>query len=129
MIQRAVMVLSAAVLIFSFGCATSNNSKSLRDFSDHLEKSGVRVEAVQELFVNYGAAQAVVFYIAGEPIGVYKFDTNIKTSAEKLKVLKDKGYVYFNAEKYPVIFNGSFMVVRYESNKKKHEIIKAVETF
>ncbi|MCP3968673.1 MAG: hypothetical protein GY750_20355 [Lentisphaerae bacterium] len=130
-IKSGLLCLCAALtILLSGGCDIDNNHLTLKDFADHLKKSGVNVEQVQPIEADVIKAQkAIAVKIAGSEIGVYKFNIDFKNQAKRLKRIHGNGYVYMLGLKFPVVVKGTFVLVNVHKNPEKHKILKALKTF
>ncbi|QSH42348.1 hypothetical protein P0136_03225 [Lentisphaerota bacterium ZTH] len=130
-IKSWFLALTVVLAVFvGTGCDVDNNHLTLREFTDHLSKSGVKVEQVQPIEADVIKAQkAVAVKIAGSEIGVYKFNIDFKNQAKRLKRIHKNGYVYMLGLKFPVVVKGTFVLVNVHKNPEKHKILKALETF
>ena len=124
------LLLAAVSAAWFCGCSNiGNNHLTLKDFGDHLADSGLHIEQVQPLAPAFDSDTAAAFQIAGMDIGVYKYNVNIPKQAARLKYFTEKKCLYIKALKFPLLVNGSFVVIGYEKNPRKHEIIRAVASF
>ena len=137
MFKKTIIILSAILTVLLInGCAWGrydNNYKTLNDITRHFLNSDLNVEAVQPVMPFFRAQGGRSFLIDGTEIGIYKFEvisgSTAKKSKEKLNDLYQKRYVYIEGLKYPVLLNGTFMLIGYEKNKSRNRIIEVFESF
>jgi len=124
------MLISFCVLFFAAGCDRENNHLTIDDLIKHFEKSGLKIESVSPLRADtIKAENAAAIRISGREIGVYKYDVNIAKEKVKIEKIQENGHVYIIGLKYPVIVNGSFILMDYERNPSKDKIVEAFESF
>lgn len=124
-----ISVLTAAVL-FMCGCYSfNNNHRTLADVVDHFRYSDLHVEVVQPLFPYFNSENAVSMKISGKEIGVYKYNINVPKQRIRLERISDDGFVYVEGMKYPVLINGTFMLLGYEVNPDRDKIIAVFNSF
>ncbi len=122
--------LAALVALFFSGCAVNNNYLSPRDFANHLVKSGVPVTQMQPLSPEpFRATEGLALLIDGTEIGVYKFNRDNEIQNRRIEKYAEEGRAFIVGTPYPIAVRGSFMLIGYEKNAKKKEILKAFETF
>ncbi len=129
--MRIFLILISAV-IFLTGCQTTveNNYRKPIDLADHLVACGIAVDQVQRLSPKpFMASDALTITVAGEEIGVYKFNTDVRVQKERLERYKENGRAFIIGIPFPIVIQGSFMVLGTEKNPKKKEIIEAIKSF
>ena len=130
---KRVLVGIAAAMVMS-GCYVQrqNNSADIRELLDHLAASGIPVESVQLTNADIiGAREAVAVKLRDNPneIGIYRYDLKRTDDSKKMDFAVENGFIYIHGNKYPVLVNGSFIVIGYEKNSLKHELIAALDSF
>lgn len=124
------ILFSLCAIIFAGGCEKENNHLSINDLIRHFEKCGLKIESVTSLRSDtIKAEDAAAIKISGREIGVYKYDVNIAKEKTKIEKIEENKFVYIIGLKYPVIVNGSFVLMDYERNPSKDKIIEAFEKF
>ena len=132
--RRVLIGFAAALTMVISGCYVQrqNNSASIRELLDHLVASGIPVESVQMTDADIvGAREAVAVKFRDNPreIGIYRYDLKRTDDCKKMDFAVENGFIYIHGSKYPVLVNGSFMILGYEKNTLKHELIAAMDTF
>lgn len=131
---RFLVAVSAVLMTVLSGCYVQrrNNSADISELLDHLVASGIPVESVQMVSADIvGAREAVAVKIKDNPneIGIYRYDLKRADDSKKMDFAVENGFIYIHGSKYPVLINGSFMIIGYEKNSLKHELIAALDTF
>jgi len=128
------VVLTVTLLFFSIlflsACDKANNHLTLGNVSDHFAQSGLKVESVQPLEPGVlKASSAMSVMIEGKEIAIYKYDTGLEVQKKRISRIADDGFIYIVGLKYPVMVNGSFVMIGAHSHPKKTEIVKAFNSF
>ncbi|MBQ9788656.1 MAG: hypothetical protein IJW31_03555 [Lentisphaeria bacterium] len=137
MLKKIVVFFVAVSAMFIIsGCSIGrydNNYKTLKDMTNHFLMSDLDIDAVQPLMPFFRAQGGCSFLIDGTEIGIYKYEVVSGIAApkakEKLDDIYDKGYVYIEGLKYPVLLNGTFMLIGYEKNQSRNKIIEVFNSF
>ncbi|MDD3154066.1 MAG: hypothetical protein PHS41_04305 [Victivallaceae bacterium] len=129
--KAGTVLLLAVVLVFAGGCAVSrNNHRSMAEMVNHLKSSGIKITKLQPVRPEpFKASEGVALQIENQDIGLYKYDLNFEKQKTELKRISGLGYVSIQQWKLPVVINGSFLFLGVESNPKKHELLKAIDSF
>ena len=129
------ITLTLAICSLSTSCGMfepkyANNHLALYDMERYFVKSGVKIESVQPLVRQVVRAdRGISLKIAGKEIGIYKYDINKKVQLNRLSKMKKNGYIYIMAIKYPVMVNGTFMMLGYHKNPEKNKIVEVFKSF
>lgn len=125
--QSFILVLFAAILA---GCHSfNNNHRTVMDAANHFIDSGMKVDVIQPLFPYFNSEIAVSMKISGKEIGIYKYNINVPKQRQRLEQIIDSKCVYVEGMKYPVIVNGTFMLLGYEVNPQRDRIIEVFNSF
>ena len=129
-----ILLLISLLTVVCCGCYSkrANNHLTEAAFLEHLENCGIDIDTVQ--YINpdvIGARRAVALKLKDNPweLGLYVFDTDRQEHRNRLDFVYENGFIYIHGNKYPTLINGSFVLIGYEKNPLKHEIIKAMESF
>lgn len=128
---------AALAMLLLCGCQSmftpSNNHLQPEDLRTHFVADGIPVTQVQPLRTDvFHCERAFAFKIGDKPdqeIGVYKFNINNAKMAENLEKYKKQGYAMFNALKFQVVVEGSFLLVGVEANEYRQQILDSLKTF
>ena len=125
-------VLAGLALVSGCQNVVANNHLTLNDYADHLVACGLPVEQIQP--VNPGPVKAVEamsvkFKDNPNEIGVYRYDREREADRIRLDRVAKDGCIYVVGFKYPALVQGSFIVIGYEKNELKNQIITATESF
>ena len=128
------VALTVPLLLFSIlflsACDKANNHLTLGNVSDHFAQCGLKVESVQPLEPGVlKASSAMSVMIEGKEIAIYKYDTGLEVQKKRISRIADDGFIYIVGLKYPVMVNGSFVMIGAHSHPKKTEIVKAFNSF
>lgn len=125
-----ISLLSLAALLFS-GCMTvHNNHRTPLELAQHLVNSGIKVDQAQRLSPDpLRANDALAIMIDGEEIAVYKYNLDTKVQAERLEKIKGEGRAYLIGIPFPIMVQGSFLIMGLEKHPRKKELIEAIKTF
>lgn len=124
----ALLFLSGLFLLsgcYSFG----NNHRTVVEVANHFTLNGLHIEVVQPLFPYFNSNNALSLKIDGKEIGIYKYNINVPKQRERLETIHDNRCVYVEGMKYPVLVNGTFMLLGYEVNPQRDRIIELFESF
>lgn len=125
-----IALASLLSVLFLAACATANNHLTLGNAGDHFSSCGLKVESVQPIEPGVlKASSAMAMTISGKEIGVYKYDTTLEVQKKRISRIADDGFIYIVGLKYPVVVNGSFVMVGAHAHPRKAEIIKAFNSF
>jgi len=117
-------------LLFVSGCDKNNNHLNLKNVTDHFVACGLKVEQVQPIEPGVlKASSAMAMKIGGKDIGIYKYDVGLDVQKKRIARISDEGFIYIVGLKYPVMVNGSFVMVGAHSHPQKTEIVKAFNSF
>jgi hypothetical protein len=128
-------VALAAPLLFFYifflsACDKANNHLTLGNVSNHFAQCGLKVESVQPVEPGVlKASSAMAVTIDGREIGIYKYDTGLEVQKKRIARIANDGFIYIVGLKYPVMVNGSFVMVGAHSHPRKTEIVKAFNSF
>ena len=125
--QLSVFAVLCAVLT---GCHSfNNNHRTVMDYANHFIDSGLKVDVVQPLFPYFNSEIAVSMKISGKEIGIYKYNINVAKQRQRLEQIIEDKCVFVEGMKYPVMVNGTFMLLGYEVNPQRDRIIEVFEAF
>jgi hypothetical protein len=117
-------------MLLQNGCDENNSHRGLSELSDHFASSGLKIDQVQPLEAGViKASQAMVLTIEGKDIGLYKFDMSVPVQKQRITRIDRDGFIYVMGLKYPVLVKGSFIIIGAQAHPKKHDIIKAFNSF
>ena len=127
------MQAAAAVMLalWMTGCmSVKNNYLTCKDFAAVLAKHQIPVTKMQPLNPDVlRASEGMAFEIAGQDIGVYKFNQDQNIRAKRLEQIKKSGCIFLLGCKYPTLIHGSFILIGYEKSKYRNQIIEAFSEF
>lgn len=131
-----LIILSLSLLLFISGCtSTSDDAEkkygySFKDLTAHFKKCGIEVTSINPIRADVPHAEfAFAYTISGKQIGIYKYNPKMKKEKEKLEKIREQGFVYLCAIKYPAIVNGPFVMVDHNINPDEKKIVEAFKSF
>ena len=123
-------LVCAVMLVICCGCHSfKNNHRTVMDITNYFIDNGIQPDVIQPLFPFFGAENAVSIKIKGKDIGIYKYNSNDPKQRARLETIIDNKCVYVEGMKYPVLVNGSFMLLGYEVNPMRDRIIELFYAF
>ena len=131
MLKKISLPLVCAVMLLTCsGCHSfKNNHRTVLDITNYFIDNGIQPDVVQPLFPFFGAEKAVSIKIKGKDIGIYKYNSNDPKQRLRLEAIINNKCVYVEGMKYPVLVNGSFMLLGYEVNPMRDRIIELFYAF
>lgn len=131
------LFFSVAVLLCTLllsACAwfevVDNNDLTIPDMINHFKSNGVDIQSISLIRRDVvHADDAVSIMIADREIGVYKFNKKFKRERDKIEKAKLEGFIYLVGDKKPVVINGSFLLVGYDTNPQEKQIVEAFKSF
>lgn len=130
--MRWMMIVTGLMLgALLTGCVSvKNNYLTCKDFATVLAKHQIPVTKMQPLNPDVlRASEGMAFEIAGQDIGVYKFNQDQNIRQKRLEQIKKSNCIYLLGCKYPTLIHGSFILIGYEKSKYRNQIIEAFFEF
>ncbi len=124
-----LLILTAVILIS--GCfRKDNNSRTIAELVEHLNKSGLTIESATPTLPEMILAQDGIFVrISGKDVQLFKYDTRIKKQQEKLDKIASNGKITILSVDFPAMTNGSFIMLNYKGNPDEAKIVEAFDSF
>ena len=146
----------ATVLLFVAGCASSGTrhtsaqylpaserpSVFTQFFSGHDNNAVPIEELIRHILLKTGATplcdmepgpvhadKGFSVMLAGRQVAFYKYNTKYKRMRNKLEYVNKNKCIYIVGRKYSAIANGSCIMVDYEKNPKKDQLLKVFMEF
>jgi len=124
------LALTVFALLALAGCATTNNDRTLDNMVDHFTRAGIPIQSRQPLLPEpFNASEAVALKIGESEIGVYKYNKDNDLQRKRVEKIEQDKCIYFQGFKYSAMVRGSFMIIGFDKNTRKQEIIQAFESF
>lgn len=124
------LALTVFALLALAGCATTNNDRTLDNMVDHFTRAGIPIQSRQPLLPEpFNASEAVALKIGESEIGVYKYNKDNELQRKRVEKIEQDKCIYFQGFKYSAMVRGSFMIIGFDKNTRKQEIIQAFESF
>ena len=129
---RSLCILFAAVaVILCSGCRSTvdNNNRTAVELCRYMmQKTGGTYDgqmAVEPIRADEGFA----LKIANRQVAFYKFNTKYKKARAKIEYVDKNGFIYIYGVKFPAISRGSFIMVDYEDNPLRDQLLEAFKSF
>jgi hypothetical protein len=124
--------IAVFALLALAGCATTtnNNARTLDNLVDHFTHAGIPIQSRQPLLPEpFNASEAVALKIGDSEIGAYKYNKDNDLQRKRVEKIEQEKCIYFQGFKYSAMVRGSFMIIGFDKNTRKKEIIQAFESF
>ena len=131
MFRSLCILLAAAAVILCGGCRTvvENNDRTAQELCRYMmQKTGGTFDgtmAVEPIHADSGFALKV----ANRQVAFYKFNTKYKKTRAKIEYVDKNGFIYIYGFKFPAVSRGSFIMVDYEDNPLKDQLLEAFNNF
>ena len=131
MFRSLCILLAAAAVILCGGCRTvvENNDRTAQERCRYMmQKTGGTFDgtmAVEPIHADEGFA----LKIANRQVAFYKFNTKYKKARAKIEYVDKNGFIYIYGFKFPAVSRGSFIMVDYEDNPLKDQLLEAFNNF
>ena len=129
---RSLCILFAAVIVVLCGACRStveNNNRTAVELCRYMmQKTGGTYDgqmAVEPIHADEGFALKV----ANRQVAFYKFNTKYKRARAKIEYVNKNHFIYIYGFKFPAISRGSFIMVDYEDNPLKDQLLEAFKNF
>ena len=128
---RSLCILFAAAAILCSGCRTvvENNDRTAQELCRYMmQKTGGTFDgtmAVEPIHADSGFALKV----ANRQVAFYKFNTKYKKARAKIEYVDKNKFIYIYGFKFSAVSHGSFIMVDYEDNPLKDELLEAFKSF
>ena len=131
MFKSFCFLFCAAALILCSGCRSTvdNNGRTAQELCRYMmQRTGGTFDgtmAVEPIHADEGFALKV----ANRQVAFYKFNTKYKKARAKIEYVDKNGFIYIYGFKFPAISRGSFIMVDYEDNPLKDQLLEAFNKF
>ena len=129
---KSLCILFAAVIVVLCGACRStveNNNRTAVELCRYMmQKTGGKFDgtmAVEPIHADEGFALKV----ADRQVAFYKFNTKYKKARAKIEYVDKNGFIYIYGFKFPAVSRGSFIMVDYEENPLKDQLLEAFNNF
>ena len=124
-------VFAAVAVILCAGCRTTveNNNRTALELCRYMmQKTGGTFDGAMD-YETIHASDGFALKVANRQVAFYKFNTKWKKARAKIDYVDEHGYIYIYGFKFPAISHGSFIMVDYEENPRKDELLEAFKSF
>ena len=129
---KSLCILFAAVIVVLCGACRStveNNNRTAVELCRYMmQKTGGKFDgtmAVEPIHADDGFALKV----ANRQVAFYKFNMKYKKARAKIEFVDKNGFIYIYGFKFPAVSRGSFIMVDYEENPLKDQLLEAFNNF
>ena len=129
---KTLSILFAAALVILFsGCRSTveNNDRTAVELCRYMmQQTGGTYDgamAVEPIHADEGFALKV----ANRQVAFYKFNTKYKKARAKIEYVDKNKFIYIYGFKFSAVSHGSFIMVDYEDNPLKDELLEAFKSF
>ena len=131
MFRSLCILFAAASVVFFSGCRSTveNNNRTALELCRYMmQQTGGTFDgmmAVEPIHASDGFALKV----ANRQVAFYKFDIKYKKPRSKIEYVDKNHFIYIYGFKFPAISRGSFIMVDYEDNPLKDQLLEAFNKF
>ena len=120
-----------AVLLLGASCASTkdNSDRSLQELANHMITQVGGTLDGRVFPVPVKAMDGICIRVEGREVFIYQYDPKLKKQQQKLDQIRKSGKLYINGIAFKAAVNGCFVMIEYETNIKKKELLTAFEKF
>ena len=132
--KKALIIISLITCLYISACSTAskNNNKRVDDLVEKFKSSEIKVDKQTQMLAPFiGASEGVALETTGviQSVEFYKFDVDIPSQKAALEKYSREGGFEVMGTKYPVIINGTFMLLIKPKHPKWSSIEKVFLAF
>ena len=124
-------IFAAVAVILCAGCKTTveNNDRTALELCRYMmQKTGGTFDGAMD-YEPIHASDGFALKVANRQVAFYKFNTKYKKARAKIEYVDKHDYIYIYGFKFSAVSHGSFIMVDYEDNPKRDELLKAFKSF
>ena len=128
---RTLCILFAALVVLCSGCRSTveNNNRTAQELCRYMmQKTGGKYDGAMAIEPIH-ASEGFALKVANRQVAFYKFDTKYKKARAKIEYVDKNGFIYIYGFKFSAISRGSFIMVDYEDNPLKDQLLEAFNNF
>ena len=131
MFRTLYILFAAAAIVLFGGCRSTvdNNGRTVQELCRYMiQQTGGTFDgemAVEPIHADAGFA----LKIANRQVAFYKFNTKYKKARAKIEYVDKNHFIYIYGFKFSAVSHGSFIMVDYETNPLKDELLEAFKSF
>ena len=129
---RTLCILFAAVaVVLCSSCKTTvdNSNRTAEELCQYMmQKTGGTFDGLMAV-EPIRASQGFALKLAGRQVAFYKFDLRWEKTRAKIDYVDKHHYIYIYGEKFSAVSHGSFIMVDYETNPLRDELLEAFKSF
>ncbi len=122
--------LAAAAMLFVSGCDIEKDQRTLADLVRHYNEEGLKINEVKITeFRAIGAQEGGRIYAGDEAFEVYKFDLSDEKVRKKFEEISERKTLVLLGRSFPILVNGTFILLNYQKHPRKYDVVRIFETF
>ena len=131
MFRTLCILFAAAAVVLCSSCKTTvdNSNRSAEELCLYMMRAtGGTFDcmmAVEPIHADAGFA----LKLANRQVAFYKFNLKYKKARAKIEYVDKNGFIYIYGFKFPAVSRGSFIMVDYEDNPLKDQLLEAFNNF
>ena len=128
---KYLCILLAAFVLLCCGCRSTveNNNRTALELCRYMmQKTGGTFDgamATEPIYADDGFALKV----ANRQVAFYKFNTKYKKARAKIEYVDKNKFIYIYGFKFSAVSHGSFIMVDYEDNPLRDQLLEAFKSF
>ena len=132
MFRTLCILFTAAAVVLCGSCTTTvvdNSNRSAEELCLYMmQKTGGKFDGM--MAVNpIRASEGFALKIANRQVAFYKYDLRWEKTRAKIDYVNKNHFIYILGEKFSAVSNGCFIMVDYETNPLKDELLEAFKNF
>lgn len=129
---RTLCILFAAVaVVLCSGCKTTvdNSNRSAEELCLYMmRQTGGTFDGMMAI-EPIRASEGFALKIANRQVAFYKFNLKWKKARAKIEYVDKNGFIYIYGEKFSAVSHGSFIMVDYDTNPMRDQLLEAFRKF
>lgn len=129
---RTLCILFAAVaVVLCSGCKTAvdNSNRSAEELCLYMmRQTGGTFDGMMAI-EPIRASEGFALKIANRQVAFYKFNLKWKKARAKIEYVDKNGFIYIYGEKFSAVSHGSFIMVDYDTNPMRDQLLEAFRKF
>ena len=131
MFRSLCILFAASLVILSVGCNSTveNNNRTALELCRYMmQRTGGTYDG-QMVVEPIHADEGFALKVANRQVAFYKFNTKYKKARAKIEYVDKNKFIYIYGFKFSAVSHGSFIMVDYEDNPLKDELLEAFKSF
>ena len=132
MFRTLCILFAAAAVILCGSCTTTivdNSNRSAEELCLYMmQKTGGKFDGMMAVGP-IRASEGFALKIANRQVAFYKYDLRWEKTRAKIDYVNKNHFIYIYGDKFSAVSNGCFIMVDYETNPLKDELLEAFKNF